>query len=53
MLLFNARIFGEIVYVVHTIWNKKYLKYREERKQNTKHIIPAFNCFFGFADEEV
>ena len=53
MMLFNARIFGEIVYVVYTIWNKKYLKYREERKQNTKNVIPAFNCFYGFQDEEV
>ena len=28
MVLFNQKIFGEIVYVIHTIWNKKYLGFR-------------------------
>ena len=47
MILFNQKIFGEIVYVVHTIWNKKYLNFRESKK-NVGNILPRFNCFFGF-----
>ena len=47
MVLFNQKVFGEIVYVIHTIWNKKYLNFREAKK-STANIIPTFKAFFNF-----
>lgn len=52
MALFNQKIFGEVLYIIHTIWNQKYLPYRERRKKNANSIIPKFSCFFGFQEEE-
>ena len=50
MVLFNKKVFGEIIFIVHSIWNKRYLNYRESKKAQV-NIIPKFSCFFGFDGE--
>ena len=52
MVLFNQKVFGEIVYVIHTIWNKKYLGFREAKK-SVKNFLPQFNCLYDFDDQEL
>jgi hypothetical protein len=52
MALFSQKIFGEVLYIIHTIWNQKYLPYRERQRKNANNIIPKFSCFFGFQEEE-
>lgn len=53
MTFFNSKIFGELVYIVHTVWNKKYLNYRQQRNTRNNPVIPKFSCFFGFNDQEL
>lgn len=52
MLLFNQKIFGELIFVIHTIWNKRYLNFREGKNTN-QNILPKFNCFLGFEGGEL
>jgi hypothetical protein len=52
MMLFNPKIFSEIVYIVHTIWNKSYLNFRDSKK-TTNSVLPKFNSFFGFEGFEI
>jgi len=52
MVLFNPKIFGEIVYIIHTIWNQNYLNFRDSKKE-TCTMLPKFNSFFGFEGFEI
>jgi len=52
MVLFNPKIFGEVVYIIHTIWNQNYLNFRDSKKE-TCTMLPKFNSFFGFEGFEI
>jgi hypothetical protein len=53
--LFAENIFHELTYVVFKIWEKK--KENEKRQSNKvledEPLIPHFDCFWGYEDEEV
>ena len=36
LVLFNPKIFSEVVYIVHAIWTKKYLPYRESKNNKNR-----------------
>ena len=50
MLLFNPALFGELLYLVQQLWERKYLPYRH--RQSTLSFLPQFSCFFGFEGAE-
>ena len=42
-----------MVFVIQNIWEKRYLNYRQNKKNaNRLGMIPQFKCFFGFQEEE-
>jgi hypothetical protein len=53
--LFSVNIFQEITYVIYKIWEKKTQSKNQAQTQKVQEepLIPHFDCFHGFEDEEV
>jgi len=52
MVLFNEKVFNELIYVIQNVWERRYLSYRESKTIKKTSLIPQFKCFFGFEDDE-
>ena len=50
MLLFSAPAFQELLFVVHNIWQRRYLPFRQARHASA--LLPRFCAFVGWAGEE-
>jgi hypothetical protein len=50
MLLFSAPIFQEMLFIVHNIWDRHYLPYRQRRSSSS--FLPKFAAFVGWGDQE-
>lgn len=50
MLLFSVPAFQEVLFLVHNIWQRHYLPYRQAR--NNKSFLPQLAAFVGWAGEE-